>query len=170
MISFKAFVQSIHAAVLEANNTLMDKNQEILKKYFIEVPHDAVADQKVTDQSDSEQKKPLRLKPLTVLLEYPHIDSDGNLELTDISVPLITLAPLNMSQIEKVTFTSEFEMQINDGELEIEFSNRKSSNSLFSKKNHIKKGKIEIVVTPQDTAEGVKILVEAYENALKRQL
>lgn len=164
MISFKEFVHAIHAAVLEANNTLMDKNQEILKKYFKEVP-----DTSDTSKDDPKGNVPLRLEPLTVNLEYPHLDSDGKVELTDISVPLITLAPLNMSQIEKVTFSSEFEMLVNEGELEIDFSNRKRSN-MFSKKDKSKVGKIEIVVTPQDTAEGIKILVEAYENVLKRQL
>lgn len=158
MIGFKDFIHAIHAAVLEANNTLMDKNQEILKKYFKEVP----------DTTKSDSQKTLRLEPLTVLLQYPNLNSDGNVELTDISVPLITLAPLNMSQIEKVTFTSEFEMQVNNSELEIDFSDQKKS-SFFRKKPKTKTGKIEIVVTPQDTAEGVKILVEAYENVLKRQ-
>jgi hypothetical protein len=159
MISFKSFVQAIHDAVLQANNTLMDKNQDILKKYFED-----------SERPGGEDEEPIKtLKPRTVTLEYPHLDTDGNLQLTEILVPIFTLAPLNMSQIEKVTLTSEFEMQVKDGELEIEFSDRKSG-GIFSRRRDTKSGKIEIVVTPQDTAEGVKILVEAYENVLKRQL
>lgn len=161
MISFKSFIQAIHDAVLQANTILMDKNQDTLKTYFEPIHGEG---------GNTTDAIPLtKLKPKTVTLEYPHLDSEGHLLLTDIEVPIITLTPLNMSQIEKVTFTSEFEMQINNGELEIEFTNRKQSGPFWNRKD-TKTGKIEIVISPQDTAEGVKILVEAYENALKRQL
>jgi hypothetical protein len=158
MINFKAFIHAIHGAILEANNTLMNKNQDVLNQYFEATPY-----------SGEDDKEKTILKPKTVSLEYPHVDADGNLQLTEILVPLITLAPLNLSQIDKVTLTSEFEMKINGNELEIEFSDRKSGG--FLRKNRdTKLGKIEIVIKPQDSSEGIKILVEAYENALKRQL
>jgi hypothetical protein len=160
MINFKAFIHAIHGAILEANNTLMNRNQDVLNQYF-----------EATNYSgeDEKEKEKTILKPKTVSLEYPHVDADGNLQLTEILVPLITLAPLNLSQIDKVTLTSEFEMKINGKELEIEFSDRKSTG--FLRKNRdTKLGKIEIVIKPQDSSEGIKILVEAYENALKRQL
>lgn len=80
---------------------------------------------------------------------------------------MVTLSPLNLSQIEKVTLTSEFDMQLNDNELEIDLSNR--NGGLFGGKKN-RTGKIEIVITPQDTSEGLKILVESHENVLKRQL
>jgi hypothetical protein len=158
MINFKAFIHAIHGAILEANNTLMNKNQDVLNQYFEATPY-----------SGEDDKEKTILKPKTVSLEYPHVDADGNLQLTEILVPLITLAPLNLSQIDKVTLTSEFEMKINGNELEIEFSDRKSG-GFFRKNRDAKLGKIEIVIKPQDSSEGIKILVEAYENALKRQL
>lgn len=58
---------------------------------------------------------------------------------------MVTLSPLNLSQIEKVTLTSEFDIQLNDNELEIDLSNR-NGGLLGGKKNRT--GKIEIVITP----------------------
>ncbi len=166
MISFKSFVQAIHDAILQANSKLIDKNQDVLDKYFEETTVPVTPSEGSTAEGAATTKTVL--KPITTILEYPSVDSNGKLLITEISVPLITLTPLNMSQIEKVKLTSEFEMQINGEELEIEFSNRKSGN-IFSRPKDTKTGKIEIVIKPQDTAEGLKILVEAYENVLKRQ-
>lgn len=168
MISFKSFVQAIHDAILEANSKLIDKNQDIIDKYFEEDTTPA-STQENSDGTTTTTPAKTVLKPITTTLEYPHLDSDGKLLMTEISVPLITLSPLNMSQIDKVKLTSEFEMQMNGDELEIEFSNR-SNNSIFSRAKDTKTGKIEIVIKPQETAEGLKVLVEAYENVLKRQL
>jgi hypothetical protein len=163
MISFKSFIHAIHDAILQANSTLIDKNQEVLDQYFEETTVPVK-----TDDGEAPQEKTV-LRPKTTILEYPHLDSDGNPVMTEISVPLITLSPLNLSQIEKVSLTSEFEMQINQEkqEVEIDFFNK---GGIFSGNKNTKTGKIEIVITPQDTSEGLKILVEAYENILKRQL
>jgi hypothetical protein len=170
MISFKSFVQAIHDAILQANSKLIDKNQDVIDKYFEEVTTPSTS-QENSDGTTTTTPAKTVLTPKTTVLEYPHLDSEGKLLMTEISVPLITLSPLNLSQIDKVTLTSEFEMQMNGDELEIEFSNRpNTSGSIFSKPKETKTGKIEIVIKPQETAEGLKILVEAYENVLKRQL
>ncbi len=168
MISFKSFVQAIHDAILQANSKLSDRNQEVLDKYFEETTTPGVTKENDDGSTTTTPSKTV-LKPKTTVLEYPHLDSEGKLVMTNLSVPLVTLAPLNLSQIDKVTLTSEFEMQINNDELEIEFSNR-DSGSIFSRPKKTKTGKIEIVIKPQETSEGLKILVEAYENVLKRQL
>ena len=168
MISFKSFVQAIHDAILEANSKLIDKNQDVIDKYFEEITTPGSSQENADGTVTTTPAKTV-LTPKTTVLEYPHLDSEGKLLMTEISVPLITLSPLNMSQIDKVKLTSEFEMKMNGDELEIEFSNR-NNNSIFSRHKDTKTGKIEIVIKPQETAEGLKVLVEAYENVLKRQL
>ena len=40
MIKFDSFIKSIHAAILSANDALMDKNLELLKKFFEETDGD----------------------------------------------------------------------------------------------------------------------------------
>lgn len=154
MISFKAFVEAIHEAIINASNTLMDKNVGLLDKYFEEI----------TDKTTNKTT----LTPKNVILEYPALTSDGQVSPTEIQVPLITLVPLATSQIEKATLTAEFEMEIIDNELQLSFPSHKSG--VFHKDSKGNTGKLEIVISPQESSEGLKLIVEAYEAALKRQI
>jgi len=158
MISFKAFVKAIHEAIMSASNTLMDKNVDLLDKYFEE-----------TTSEESDKTTRSTLVPKNVILEYPVLNSDGKVEQTKIQVPLITLVPLSMSQIEKATLTAEFEMEIIDGELQLSFPNKKSD-GVFNKKTKSNTGKLEITISPQESSEGLKLIVEGYEAVLRQQL
>ncbi len=156
MISFKSFVTAIHEALISASDSLMDKNVSILDKYFIETSTPGPVSAKNT------------LIPKTVILEYPHLTADGKIESLEVAVPLITLVPLTMSQIEKATFIADFEMDIIDGELQLNFSNSRVGTGFFKKKPKV--AKLEITLAPQETPEGLKLLVEGYEAILKRQI
>lgn len=158
MISFKAFVEAIHEAIMSASNTLMDKNVDLLDKYFEE-----------TTSEESDKTTRSTLVPKNVILEYPVLNADGKVEQTKIQVPLITMVPLSMSQIEKATLTAEFEMEIIDGELQLSFPNRKND-GVFNKKPKNNTGKLEITISPQESSEGLKLIVEGYEAVLRQQL
>lgn len=163
MISFKSFVNAIQEAIISASDALMDKNVSLLDKYFTEGPKDQ-------QNSDGSTIAPINtLVPKSVILEYPHLQSDGSIENLEVSVPLITLVPLTMSQVDKATLTAHFKMQVNDGELQLDFANT-SQNGFFRRKPKAAWGKIEISFTPQETTEGLKLLVEGYEAILKRQI
>jgi hypothetical protein len=162
MISFKAFVEAVHEAIISASNTLMDKNVGLLDKYFEESSKDV-------SNGESGTKTKSTLIPKNVVLEYPILTADGNVETTEIQVPLITMVPLSMSQIEKATLTADFEMQIVDGELQLSFPGRKND-GVFHKKSKTTTGKLEITISPQESSEGLKLIVEGYEAVLKRQL
>jgi hypothetical protein len=159
MISLKSFVEAIQGAIFNANVTLMDQHEGLLDKYFSQV------------DSETEPGKK-NLVPKTVTIQYPHLDSSDAggmvVKMTDVQVPLITLVPLTISEIKKATVSVEFEMDVVDGDLQLDFTSR-SSGGLFRKKKKIKHGKIDIILTPRDSTEGVKILVEGYERMLKRQ-
>jgi hypothetical protein len=164
MISLKLFVEAIHEAIINANNTLMDKNVGLLDKYFEEVPQE--------NPKVKEDGAHTNLVPKNVVLEYPVLDSTGKVTPRQIQVPLITMVPLGMSQIEKATLTADFELVLVDDELQITFPAHKNE-GLFHKNNdnpNTTSGKLEIVITPQEPSEGLKLLVEAYEAALKRQI
>lgn len=163
MISFKAFIDAVHEAVINASNTLMDKNVGLLDKYFEETEREV----KVED-SDSVVKKNT-LVPKNVVLEYPILAPDGSVNTTEVQVPLITMVPLTMSQIEKATITTEFELEIIDGELQLNFPKEKRE-GMFGKKKNGTSGKLEIVISPQESSEGLKLIVEGYEAMLKRQM
>jgi hypothetical protein len=162
MISFKSFVEAVHSAIIEASNTLMDKNVGLLDKYFEETST-------VVQSEGSDPVTKSTLAPKNVILEYPLLTADGKVETTEIQVPLITMVPLSMSQIEKATLTADFELEIVDGELQLSFPVRKND-KLFHKKSKSTTGKLEIVISPQESSEGLKLIVEGYEAVLKRQL
>jgi hypothetical protein len=162
MISFKSFVTAIHDAIVGASNELMDKNISLLDKYFTETTIPASADD--TDTCDKTV-----LKPKTVIMEYPHMNAAGNLENLEIAVPLITLAPLNLSQIEKVTLTADFDLELSGNEVWLSLAGEHGAGGLF-KKHRSNSTKLEITLVPQETPEGMKMLVEGYEAILKRQL
>jgi len=159
MINFKSFIGAIHDAILKANDALMDKNVALLNKYFEETEI----------KSDDNKEKRTVLSPKSVILDYPCYDESNKLTITEIHVPLITMVPLATSQIEKATFTAEFEMQIIDGELQIDFVNKSNSGSFF-KKSRASKGTLEITISPQATSEGLRLLIEGYETILKKQI
>lgn len=162
MISFKAFVEAIHEAIISASNTLMDKNVGLLDKYFDESTQEVTSEESGTVTKNT-------LTPKNVILEYPVLTPEGKVETTEIQVPLITMVPLSMSQIEKATLTAEFEMEIVDGELQLNFPAQKSEGSL-RKKGKTTTGVLEITISPQESSEGLKLIVEGYEAILKRQL
>lgn len=197
MISLKLFVTAIHDAIMNASDSLTQKNRGLLDSYF--TPN-------TTIDSTSEEST-TTLTPKIVTLEYPILTpppertpplklgavaptaamSEDNAERADtneqenveletqtkqIQVPLITLVPLSMPQIEKAVLTADFEIQIVDGELQLNFpSNSIATNSkgLF-KKSKSTFGKLEITITPHEPTEGLKQIVEAYEAILKRQI
>lgn len=164
MISLKSFVEAIHDAIISANDTLMDKNIGLLDKYFDKgTPKDSSQ-----DSSDAISN----LVPKKVVLDYPVLTSEGDVTHTKIQVPLITMVPLGMSQIEKATLTAEFELALVDDELQLNFPSRKSDGLFHNKANTQKttSGKLEIVISPQEPSEGLKLIVDAYETALKRQI
>jgi hypothetical protein len=166
MITFKSFISAIHDAIIQSCDSLRDKNAELLDKYFTEVKPSEGSSDKGSEHSG-------KLIPKTVILEYQNLGQDGTAVTNEVHVPLITLVPLSMPQIEKVTLTADFEMTVADGELRLEFANRSSAvvgiGGLF-KKQDTQTGRLEIVMTPQETPAGMKLVMEAYEANLKQQL
>jgi len=149
MISLKLFIEAVHDAIIKANETLFDKSEGLLQKFFTQDPQNTT-----------------KLIPKIVTLEYPHLTASGDVVYTDVKVPLITLVPMTNTQIEKATFTFEFEVEEDEGELQINFIKNRG---IFRRRPKRTPSKVEIVITPQESPEGIKILVEGYERMLKRQ-
>lgn len=170
MISFKAFINTVHYAIMGANDLIMDKNIGLLYKYFDETTVES-KDEKgnlLKDSNDQTITKKVMV-PKSVILEYPSLTEEGESIVNEVHVPLITLVPLTTSKIEKATFSADFELQIIDNELQIDFVNSSKKGSLF-KKSKTSIGKLEITVTPQESSDGLKLLIEEYEALLKKQI
>lgn len=151
MISFKLFVEAIHHAIVAAGDSLMNKNKELLEEYFVET-------------SDSGEPGKNVLVPKMVRLEYPTLNDQGNVISSMLQVPLITLVPITEAKIEKATVTAEFLLDIVNDELQIDFLTKKTPDSKGTY------GKLEIVISPQETSEGLNLIIDGYTNILKRQI
>lgn len=165
MISFKQFINAIQDAIISARDAIMDRDVSMLDKYFTESAR--APESGKTAGPDAPAKT--TMIPKSVLLEYPHLTSDGTIQNLEIAVPLITLVPLSTTQLDKATLSADFEMEVIDGELQLHFSDS-STTGLFTKKPKTAWGKIELTFSPRDTSEGFKLLVAGYEEILKRQL
>jgi hypothetical protein len=156
IISFKSFVEAIHQAITGATDALMDKNRELLEKYF----------ETVMDESEGHEV----LTPRKVHLDYPTLDEQGQVVSSRVQVPLITLVPVTASQVEKATLTAEFRLSIANDELFIDFPNEKEAKRDKKENEKTTTGKLEIVISPKETTEGLQQIISAYETLLKRQL
>ena len=159
MISFKKFVEGIHGAVLAANETLMSENEKVLDKYF-----------EVTGGKGSNDV----YRPKTAVIQCPKHTDDG-VVMQNVRMPLITIAPVTMSQIDKVTLNVNLEMQLNGDEVNVGFRTpgihkKEDANDDQSAAEDITLAQVEIILRPHDGPEGLNILIEGYEKALRAQM
>lgn len=164
MIGFKKFINAIHDAILAANDELMNKNMALLDKYFISNDNSGSNTEGSGFGSTEGSSQENVLSAKAVVVEYPKVTDDG-VEMTNVHVPLMTLAPMNMSQIEKAVLSSTFNMEIVNGDLQIDFVDKDDPNN--AGKNI---GTLEVTLALHEPAEGWKELVAGYEKALKQQL
>jgi len=157
MISLKSFIAAIQEAIIQAGDSLMDKNIGLLDRYFTEKT------EKTKDGTEQKSRA-----PRTVTLEYPALDEKLETVIRKVEVPLITLVPLTTARIEKATLTADFEMELADGQVQLDFSSKPSGGLFRKSKSTI--GRLEITITPQDTPEGLSAVIEAYERAVKAQI
>lgn len=114
------------------------------------------------------------LVPKTVRVNYPATfdfatpDNDKEYKTisTPVEVPLLTLIPISNYNIEKATFNANFKFDVVEDQVMIDFSKEIIKEGEIS--NNF--GKIEIVLSPQQSPEGLRSLIESYENFLKRQI
>ncbi len=156
MLSLKSFIASIHDAILQASDSMMDKHLDLLERHFTAQPESgATGGQQI-------------LTPKMVTLEYHTADQSLNTVVRQVQVPLITLVPLVVPRIEKAVLAADFEMEIAGDEVQINFASPARRSMFGRPKRPI--GRLEITLTPQETPEGLKAVVEAYERAVKAQV
>lgn len=149
MISVKHFIETLHQAIAEASSVMEEKNQQMLSRYF----------ERKTLPDGTEQ-----LSPRMVTLTVPDIDEEGTAIERTVDVPLISLIPCTASKIEKATFSADFRLTQDGADLCMNFVN---DNLFRHKTNH---GHLEIVITPDDSVEGLQQLIDTYTETLKKQL
>ena len=153
MVSFRLFIDALHRAISDAASSLMNSNDDVLNKFFV---------QKSSISKDGTEDQVLI--PKTVKMEYPVLNNDGNIEKGEVQVPLITLIPVCATKIEKATLTSEFGLSVDDHEVQINFVDSKLH------QQDVAYGKLEVIIAPDDVPKGVELLINGYNNILKRQI
>ncbi len=123
---------------------------------------DALSGGSITPES---AQTPGTLSPKTVVIEYPR-ETENGMESIEVHVPLLTLTPISMSQIEKAVLTAEFDLEIVNDEVQLNFTDSKTRKG----KNNVTRGSLEISITPQENSEGLKKIIDGYEKALKSQI
>lgn len=104
--------------------------------------------------------------PVTFDFATPDNDKEYKTVSTPVEVPLLTLIPISNYNIEKATFNANFKFNVIDDQVMIDFSKDPIKEGDISNSF----GKLEIVLAPQQTPEGLRSLIESYENFLKRQI
>lgn len=110
-------------------------------------------------------QSPGTLSPKTVVMEYPQ-ETENGIEMTEVHVPLLTLSPMNFSQIEKATLTADFDIEIVNNEVQLNFTDTKTRKG----KDNVTRGSLEITISPQESSDGLKQIIAGYEKALKSQI
>ena len=183
MISLESFIKGIHQAILAANESLMQRNSGLLKTFFepVDETHNVkgmigkVSKSEGIDGKYSKEQSIFnsKSKPKTIVIQYPHYTDEG-LKLIDVEVPLITLVPINLSQVEKVKINMDVLLSLKDGAVNISFETPKPKRRpLFRrrpKRNSRKIGNIDITIKPHEGSNGLKLLIEKYENVLRAQI
>ncbi len=162
MISLKSFVSAIHDAIGQASDSLMERNAGLLNQYFEE------AEPAPGARAETVAVAGRKLVAKTVTLEYPTVQPDLTVRLDEVKVPLITLVPLTTTRIEKAVLTTEFEMEVVDEEVRLNFRKPGGLGSLG--RSNPTFGRLEVTFSPQEPTEGLTLVVEAFESTLKAQL
>jgi hypothetical protein len=174
MITFDSFIRSIHAAILSANDALVDKNLEVLERFFEATEGKEPLSEENVPGADSDQaRRPDGLRPKMTTIQYPHKTPSG-VVMSDVRVPLITLVPLSMTQISEVKLRTELEIQVKDEGLLVSFPTPQSGTSDDQEDESLASSRpvatLEITLTPHYGTEGLRKIVEGYEKALRAQI
>lgn len=127
------------------------------------------AKQGLSGEEDKSERPvhPRALHPVTVTVQFPENTASG-IVMREVAVPLLTLVPIRMPTIEEVRFTSNFNMHVVEDDIQIEFNPVRSEGMVDN--NVQNDGRLEVILKPGETPEGLTKLIEGYERALRAQI
>lgn len=144
------FLVELRKAVNSASNALVERNVEFFNKYF---------ELKETDSGET-----VRI-PKTVRMDYPVSAENGAVEMKRIDVPVISLIPVNSSKLGKATFSIDFQLEEEKGEVNVSFPKK----SLFG--NETKNiCHMDFSIIPDQPPAGIKTIIENYNELIQKQI
>jgi hypothetical protein len=151
-VSFKTFVMDICEAAAAASESLSNRSSQLLNTYF------------TRSSDDTGETGMAKFVPKTVLLEAPVVDGKGEIMKTDVEIPLLSLVSQSSSKVEKLTFKIDLHAFVDNDELKVEVAD----NKIHRRDTGL--GTLEITISPSESSEGLKELIESYENVIKNQI
>jgi Protein of unknown function (DUF2589) len=210
MLDFSDLVGAVQASVQSASDLLARESYASFRQYFVDVkePEDArkilqEALREAETLAGAKQPKEMvkrlaeslevasaaldagtrALQPKLVAIDYPTMTSTGPAVHT-VHVPLITLSPYVATQVSKLTFKADLEVQVtSEGKLKVSFPPPPSSSpptgagaaggaageeACACRKTT--NTSIEIVVEATPASDGLRKVIEGYERALRAQI
>ena len=207
MLDFSDLVGAVQASVQSAADVLARENYALFRQYFFDAKEPADARKILQEALEeaatlSESKRPKEvakrladsleaaavaldastdtLQPKLVSIDYPMVTRDGPAVHT-VHVPLITLAPYVATQISKLTFKADLEVQTTDeGKLNVSFTPpaappgeggaEGAAGEQAGGRSRGANASIEIVVESMPASDGLRKIIEGYERALRAQI
>jgi hypothetical protein len=147
--------------IQEAINAGDDEKANVLLKELNESPSD-------NEQAASEDN--VIYRPKMVAMAFPSKGKEG-VDSTIVNVPLITLCPISSPRIKDVQFTADLEVTADDNdELFVAFRAPQVTGGEHSISKDTTNTRIEISLIGHETPEGLQIIIEGYEKALRAQI
>jgi hypothetical protein len=207
MLDFSALVGAVQASVQSAADALAHENYASFRHYFFDAKESADARKILQEALDdaaatAESKRPKELvkqltdsisaasaaldagatvlQPKLVSIDYPHLTSAGPTVHT-VHVPLITLSPYAATQISKLTFKADLEVQTtSEGKLQVSFpltgtnvqprGDTAAGDEEEGAARRTANASIEIVIEGTPASDGLRKIIEGYERALRAQI
>ncbi|NGN96144.1 DUF2589 domain-containing protein [Grimontia sp. S25] len=168
MINLDALVSAVHLSVTKANQALQNENQELISRFFDEVPSNN-SGRLGSAESPAEPER-TAYRPKYVTIEYPTDTPDG-LQTLAVDVPLLTLVPVASPRVNEVKFKTNLEVNVNEtNALEVSFVGNNSGGLFKADKNPNHMAELEITINADEPPEGLRKLIEGYERALRAQI
>lgn len=165
LIKLTQLVTAIQGAVEQAKEAVSRENIDTLMGYFHQ-SKTLGSSERSRDLKDIEH-----LTPITVKMKYPKQTPEGPVEHF-VSVPLITLTPVESLQIDDVKVEIDLEVMEDNGEVMVGFPQPKKGGLLRSANDRSAStnAKITITIKADDKSSGVQALVEGYNKSLRAQI
>ncbi|MCY1062674.1 DUF2589 domain-containing protein [Nannocystis sp. SCPEA4] len=111
------------------------------------------------------------LRPRTTAIQYPHMTKDGP-GVHTVHVPLIALAPISFAQLTELRLKTDLELSV-QGESVIAgvpAGPRATGGEADGEQTERRAATLEIVLGELPSSQGLRLIIEGYERALRAQI
>lgn len=168
MLNLDDLVIAIQKSADAAAESIMHKNIELIKNYFYEVPKSSLAGNVANNFPDDMTGSSV-LRPKVAVMEYPH-QGAGGASTHSVLVPLISLAPMAQLQISDMEINFDMHISELDGKAVVQFPTKKKFSVFGANNPKETNAHIKIKLSNFASPDGVKMVVEGYDKALRAQI